>query len=178
MQLQIEALTYKLHTGDLGIPPNLEDMSPSSEPIYNSEGKRLDTHDFCIRKKLKEELNNLTTKMASLNPDFKPLAHYKLPATCVCNTVMIPQNEYPEISFVWFLSGPRRNNLKNTEKECSAKILTGGKGSVKEGKIRIKDSQMLPGGYESLHTLMIANTMENVKISVEKKHTEARYRYP
>ena len=91
---------------------------------------------------------------------------------------MIPQYEYPEISFVWLLSGPRRNTLKNTEKECNAKILIAGKGSVKEGKVRIKDSHMLPGEDESLHTLVTANTMENVKIAVEKKHPEATYRYP
>ena len=39
VQLQIEALTCKLHTGDLGMPPNLGDTSPSPEPIYNNEGK-------------------------------------------------------------------------------------------------------------------------------------------
>ena len=68
--------------------------------------------------------------------------------------------------------------MKNTKKENNVKILIGGKGSVKEGKVRIKDSQMLPGEDESLHTLVAANTMENVKIAVEKKHPEARYRYP
>lgn len=141
-------------------------------------GKRLNTRDFHTHKKLEEEQNNIVTKMASLNPDFKPLAGYKPPATYVCNKVMTPQYEYPEISFVWLLSGPRRNTLKNTKKEYNAKILIGGKGSVKEGKVRIKDSQMLPGEDESLHTLVAANTMENVKIAVEKKHREARYRYP
>eukprot|EP00066_Takifugu_rubripes_P015620 XP_011604886.1 PREDICTED: splicing factor 1 [Takifugu rubripes] len=41
VQLQIEDLTRKLRTGDLGIPVNPEDRSPSPEPIYNSEGKRI-----------------------------------------------------------------------------------------------------------------------------------------
>ena len=49
--------------------------------------------------------------------------------------------------------------MKNTEKERNAKILIAGKGSVKEGKVRIKDSQMLPGEDESLHTLVTARRM-------------------
>lgn len=53
MQLQIEDLTRKLRTGDLGIPPNPEDRSPSPEPIYNSEGKRLNTREFRTRKSSK-----------------------------------------------------------------------------------------------------------------------------
>ena len=63
--------------------------------------------------------------------------------------------------------------IKNTLAGTGSEELT-----VKEGKVRIKDSQMLPGGDESLLTLVTANTMENVKIAVEKKHPEARYRYP
>ena len=64
--------------------------------------------------------------------------------------------------------------MKNTKKEYNVKILIGGKGSVKEGKVRIKDSQMLPGEDESLHTLVAANTMENVKKAVEQVRESGR----
>eukprot|EP00070_Physeter_catodon_P025372 XP_023988939.1 splicing factor 1 isoform X8 [Physeter catodon] len=168
VQLQIEDLTRKLRTGDLGIPPNPEDRSPSPEPIYNSEGKRLNTREFRTRKKLEEERHNLITEMVALNPDFKPPADYKPPATRVSDKVMIPQDEYPEINFVGLLIGPRGNTLKNIEKECNAKIMIRGKGSVKEGKVGRKDGQMLPGEDEPLHALVTANTMENVKKAVEQ----------
>ncbi|XP_030075534.1 splicing factor 1 isoform X1 [Microcaecilia unicolor] len=168
VQLQIEDLTRKLRTGDLGIPPNPEDRSPSPEPIYNSEGKRLNTREFRTRKKLEEERHNLITEMVGLNPDFKPPADYKPPATRVSDKVMIPQDEYPEINFVGLLIGPRGNTLKNIEKECNAKIMIRGKGSVKEGKVGRKDGQMLPGEDEPLHALVTANTMENVKKAVEQ----------
>ncbi|XP_072350640.1 splicing factor 1-like isoform X1 [Scyliorhinus torazame] len=168
VQLQIEDLTRKLRTGDLGIPPNPEDRSPSPEPIYNSEGKRLNTREFRTRKKLEEERHNLIQEMIALNPDFKPPADYKPPATRVSDKVMIPQDEYPEINFVGLLIGPRGNTLKNIEKECNAKIMIRGKGSVKEGKVGRKDGQMLPGEDEPLHALVTANTMENVKKAVEQ----------
>lgn len=66
------------------------------------------------------------------------------------------------------------NTLKNIEKECCAKIMIRGKGSVKEGKVGRKDGQMLPGEDEPLHALVTANTMENVKKAVEqvKKQTK------
>ncbi|CAJ0944163.1 unnamed protein product [Ranitomeya imitator] len=152
VQLQIEDLTRKLRTGDLGIPPNPEDRSPSPEPIYNSEGKRLNTREFRTRKKLEEERHNLITEMVGLNPDFKPPADYKPPATRVSDKVMIPQDEYPEINFVGLLIGPRGNTLKNIEKECNAKIMIRGKGSVKEGKVGRKDGQMLPGEEDDRYT--------------------------
>ncbi|XP_059574412.1 splicing factor 1 isoform X4 [Alligator mississippiensis] len=142
--------------------------SPSPEPIYNSEGKRLNTREFRTRKKLEEERHNLITEMVALNPDFKPPADYKPPATRVSDKVMIPQDEYPEINFVGLLIGPRGNTLKNIEKECNAKIMIRGKGSVKEGKVGRKDGQMLPGEDEPLHALVTANTMENVKKAVEQ----------
>lgn len=67
--------------------------------------------------------------------------------------------------FLVFNSG---NTLKNIEKECCAKIMIRGKGSVKEGKVGRKDGQMLPGEDEPLHALVTANTMENVKKAVEQ----------
>ncbi|XP_036403648.1 splicing factor 1 isoform X2 [Megalops cyprinoides] len=106
--------------------------------------------------------------MVGLNPEFKPPADYKPPATRVNDKVMIPQDEYPEINFVGLLIGPRGNTLKNIEKECCAKIMIRGKGSVKEGKVGRKDGQMLPGEDEPLHALVTANTMENVKKAVDQ----------
>lgn len=51
--------------------------SPSPEPIYSSDGKRLNTRDFRTRKKLEEERHSLILKMQSINPDFKPPMDYK-----------------------------------------------------------------------------------------------------
>ena len=93
---------------------------------------------------------------------------FRPPATRVSDKVMIPQDEYPEINFLGLLIGPRGNTLKNIEKECNAKIMIRGKGSVKEGKVGRKDGQMLPGEDEPLHALVTANTMENVKKAVEQ----------
>ncbi|KAL0619424.1 Splicing factor 1 [Plecturocebus cupreus] len=119
--------------------------TPLDFPIARGSGL---TPEFRTRKKLEEKRHNLLTQVVALNPDFKPPADYKPPATRVSDKLMIPQLEYPEINFVGLLIGPRGNSLKNLEKECNAKIIIRGKGSVKEGKGGLKVGQILPGEDE------------------------------
>ena len=54
LQLKIEDASRRLRTGDFGIPPNPEDRSPSPEPIYSSDGKRMNTREYRKRKELEE----------------------------------------------------------------------------------------------------------------------------
>ncbi|KAJ8318389.1 hypothetical protein KUTeg_003480 [Tegillarca granosa] len=168
LHLQIEEISRRLRTGDLGISPNPEDRSPSPEPIYNNEGKRLNTREYRTRKKLEEDRHRLVQEAMDLNAEYKPPADYKPPVVRVSDKVMIPQDEHPEINFVGLLIGPRGNTLKNLEKDTGAKIIIRGKGSVKEGKIGRKDGQPLPGEDEPLHAYVTANNPENVKKAVEK----------
>ncbi|XP_041362536.1 splicing factor 1-like isoform X2 [Gigantopelta aegis] len=142
--------------------------SPSPEPIYNNEGKRLNTREYRTRKKLEEERHRLVQEAMSLNAEYKPPPDYKPPVIRVNDKVMIPQEEHPDINFVGLLIGPRGNTLKNLEKETGAKIIIRGKGSVKEGKIGRKDGQPLPGEDEPLHAYVTANNPENVNKAVEK----------
>ncbi|XP_041467707.1 splicing factor 1-like isoform X1 [Lytechinus variegatus] len=166
LHLQIEELSRKLRTGELGVPPNVEDRSPSPEPIYNHEGKRLNTRDYRMRKKLEEDRHKMIQEALSLNPEYKPPADYKPPVQRVSDRVMIPQDQHPEINFVGLLIGPRGNTLKKLEKDTTTKIMIRGKGSVKEGKVGRKDGQPLPGEDEPLHALVTANNAESVKKAV------------
>ncbi|KAH9499596.1 Splicing factor 1 [Bulinus truncatus] len=168
VHLQIEEITRKLRTGDLGIPANPEQRSPSPEPIYNNEGKRLNTREYRTRKKLEEERHKLIQEAIKLNTEYKPPSDYKPPVIRVSDKVMIPQEEHPDINFVGLLIGPRGNTLKTLEKDTGAKIIIRGKGSVKDGKIGRKDGQPLPGEDEPLHAYVTANNPENVKKAVEK----------
>lgn len=53
------------------------DRSPSPEPIYGTDGKRLNTREYRMRRKLEEERHAMIQKMVSLNPEFKPPVDYK-----------------------------------------------------------------------------------------------------
>ncbi|XP_063243335.1 splicing factor 1-like [Bacillus rossius redtenbacheri] len=168
VQLQIEEISRKLRTGELGISPNPEERSPSPEPIYSSDGKRLNTREYRTRRKLEEERHHLIQEMTQLNPEFKPPADYKPPIVRVSDKVMIPQDDHPDINFVGLLIGPRGNTLKSMERETGAKIIIRGKGSVKEGKVGRKDGQPLPGEDEPLHAYVTANNPEAVKKAVDR----------
>ena len=51
--------------------------SPSPEPIYNNEGKRLNTREYRTRKKLEDERHQLVQEAWRHNPNYKPPADYK-----------------------------------------------------------------------------------------------------
>ena len=107
LQLKIEDASRRLRTGDFGIPANPEDRSPSPEPIYSSDGKRMNTREYRKRKELEEQRHNDILRIMEINEDFKPPADYKPPQIKVNDKVMIPQDEHPEINFVGLLIGPR-----------------------------------------------------------------------
>ena len=166
LQLKIEDGSRRLRTGDFGIPANPEDRSPSPEPIYSSDGKRMNTREYRKRKELEEQRHNDIVRILEINEDFKPPADYKPPQIKVNDKVMIPQDEHPEINFVGLLIGPRGNTLKSMEKDTGAKIIIRGKGSVKEGKVGRKDGQPLPGEDEPLHAYVTATNVEAVRKAV------------
>ena len=66
-----------LRTGDFGIPLSIDDRSPSPEPIYDNQGKRLNTREVRTRAKLDGERHKLVLEMLKLNPDYKAPADYK-----------------------------------------------------------------------------------------------------
>ncbi|OON22192.1 KH domain protein [Opisthorchis viverrini] len=164
----IEDISRRLKSGDLGIPKNPEDRSPSPEPIYSSEGKRLNTREYRTRKKMEDERHTLVQQLTELNPDYKPPTDYKPPQNRVTDKVFIPQENHPDINFVGLLIGPRGNTLKALEKETGAKIIIRGKGSVKEGKVGRRDGLPLPGEDEPLHAFVSAPVAEAVQKAVRR----------
>lgn len=51
--------------------------SPSPEPVYSTDGKRLNTREYRTRRKLEEERHRLVQRMQQINPEFKPPPDYK-----------------------------------------------------------------------------------------------------
>jgi len=57
---------------------NPEDRSPSPEPVYSSDGKRLNTRDVRTRRKLEDMRHKAITEMKEINPHYMPPADYKV----------------------------------------------------------------------------------------------------
>ncbi len=58
-------------------PPSPHARSPSPEPIYSHDGKRLNTREVRVRKRLEDERHDLVQKAIQLNAEYKPPADYK-----------------------------------------------------------------------------------------------------
>ncbi|XP_019855951.1 PREDICTED: splicing factor 1-like isoform X1 [Amphimedon queenslandica] len=167
IHLQVEDYTRRLRTDDLGIPINPADRSPSPEPVYSHDGKRLNVREVRVRKKLEDSRHSLIQEALKLNPTYKPPVDYRPPAQKFEDKVFIPQEDHPLTNFVGLIIGPRGNTLKTLEKETNCKIMIRGKGAAKEGKFnRLGVPQ--PGEDEPLHALVSASTLEDLKIGVDK----------
>ena len=57
---------------------NENSSSPSPEPVYSSDGKRLNTRDVRTRRKLEDMRHSLITEMKVINPHYMPPADYKV----------------------------------------------------------------------------------------------------
>ena len=58
-------------------PPSLP-RSPSPEPIYSHDGKRLNTREVRTRKRLEDRRHDLIQEAITLNPEYRPPTDYKL----------------------------------------------------------------------------------------------------
>jgi splicing factor 1 len=163
INLRIEEISQKLRSGNV-VPPE-RNRSPSPEPIYGADGKRINTREYRYRKKLEDERHKLIEEGQKRFKDFKPPADYKKSNKHV-EKVWIPSLEFTEINFIGQLLGPRGNTLKKMETESGAKISIRGKGSIKEGKAR-QDGVLAPGEEEDLHCLVTADSEEKIAKAVK-----------
>ncbi|CAI5448442.1 unnamed protein product [Caenorhabditis angaria] len=166
LQLEIEDSTRKLRMGEF-VNPDAHERSPSPEPVYDANGKRLNTREVRKRQELEQTRHEKIQALLKINPAFKPPADYRPPNIRLHDKVFIPQEQFPEVNFVGLLIGPRGNTLKALEAETGAKIIIRGKGSVKEGKLTNRLGPM-PGENEPLHAYVTGTDMAVIKKACEK----------
>ncbi|KAI5839896.1 hypothetical protein DFP73DRAFT_203897 [Morchella snyderi] len=161
IHLRVEEITQKLKIGD--IVPDDGNRSLSPAPIYDSQGRRINTREYRYRKRLEDERHKLIQKANTVFSNYHAPSDYRRPAKTI-EKIYVPVNDYPEINFIGLLIGPRGNTLKRMESESGAKIAIRGKGSVKEGKgasDRATDSNL----DEDLHCLIIADTEGKIELA-------------
>jgi len=156
VRVRIEEITRKINFNDLDLDPN--ERSPSPEPIYDTQGKRLNTRDQRAKDKLAAERQKMVEMAMAMSPAFKPPADYIPFSTKKTKKIFIPIQKYPEYNFIGLIIGPRGNTQKKMEKETGCKIVIRGKGSVKEGNRGRKDGKPNPGEDDELHVLITADT--------------------
>lgn len=103
MQVEIDDIGKKLRSPDLGIPPDPRDRSPSPEPVYSHNGKRLNTREIRQKKKLELKRHELIEKCMNLNGKYRPPTDYRKPIIKCIDRIPIPQEEHPTIGFMGLL---------------------------------------------------------------------------
>ncbi|KAJ1651924.1 hypothetical protein IWQ61_007623 [Dispira simplex] len=163
LHIRIQEIGRKLRLGNY-VPPDSE-RSPSPEPVYNAEGKRINTREQRYRKRLEDERHRLVQQALSKDPNYEPPSDYRKPSR-LRTKYFIPAKDYPEINFIGQLIGPRGNTLKKMEEYSAAKISIRGKGSIKDG--RTSDTSHIAGAEEELHCLVTGETQEQLDKAVEQ----------
>ncbi|KAJ1960231.1 hypothetical protein IWQ62_004306 [Dispira parvispora] len=163
LHVRIQEIGRKLRLGNY-VPPDSE-RSPSPEPVYNAEGKRINTREQRYRKRLEDERHRLVQQASSKDPNYEPPSDYRKPSR-LRTKYFIPAKDHPEINFIGQLIGPRGNTLKKMEEYSGAKISIRGKGSIKDG--RTSDTSHIAGAEEELHCLVTGETQEQLDRAVER----------
>jgi len=156
VRIRIEEITKKLNLTELDVDYS-NDRSPSPEPVYDVNGKRVNTREQRAKDKLNNERHRLVEIAMLMNPQFKPPADYTPGSIKKTRKVFIPVEKFPEYNFIGLIIGPRGNTQKRMERETGCKIAIRGRGSVKEGKGR-RDGKPNPGEDDELHVLVTADT--------------------
>ena len=93
VHVRIEDANMRLRSGKLGIPEDPDRRSPSPEPIYNHEGKRLNTRDIRWRKRIETERHDAIKEMLSLNPHYRVPPDYRPPEAKIEDKIYLPMGE-------------------------------------------------------------------------------------
>lgn len=172
VRLQLDELNMRLSLpeGQLRNYDTEFERAPSPEPVYDARGKRTNTREQRLRKKLQQERKALIERALFLNPQYKPPADYRPEQKKLTVKIYVPQDKFPDYNFVGLILGPRGNTQKRMEQETGAKVAIRGKGSTKTGRGR-RDGRPNVGEDEPLHVLITADTQDSLdraKVMVEK----------
>jgi splicing factor 1 len=157
----LEEIAYKIQNNQYDLEQR--NRSPSPTPVYDSQGRRLNTRDQRAKDKLNLERQRLVQRAKVLHEHFKPPADYKPVNTKKFRKIYIPVKEYPNYNFFGLIVGPRGSTQKQMEKDTGCKIAIRGKGSLKPGKGG-QETQRQEDENDELHVLITGDD----EVSVNK----------
>lgn len=146
--------------------PLLYRMRDQLEPEYDRDGKRMNTREYQVKRKLFKQRQTLVEWLSAHDQHYVPPADYKPLGEKKLEKLYIPIQDYPDYNFIGLIIGPRGNTQKRLESETGAKICIRGKGSVKEGRNR--HSRHNDNEDEPLHVLITGESEEQVMAAVDK----------
>eukprot|EP01129_Flabellula_baltica_P015687 TRINITY_DN807_c0_g1_i1.p1 TRINITY_DN807_c0_g1~~TRINITY_DN807_c0_g1_i1.p1 ORF type:complete len:295 (-),score=78.93 TRINITY_DN807_c0_g1_i1:46-930(-) len=163
VRVRIDEIGYKLQNNQVDLEYFVE-RGPPPGPIYDTNGKRVNTKDFRAKVKLMNERHILIEKALEINPGMHPPNDYQGLANTKTKKIYIPTKEFPDYNFIGLIIGPRGITQKDMENETGAKIAIRGKGSAKDGKV----SNYGDGDDDDLHVLITGDTDASIRRASRK----------
>lgn len=169
---RIEEISQNLRAGNV-VPSSDWKRAASPEPEYDASGRRTNTTQQRHRKQLEDERHRLVGYAMKTIPNYSSPYDYRRP-TKFTEKVYVPVNDYPNVSLIGQILGPRGNSLKSMNAESGANIVIRGRGSVKEGRRSDCTGKQIHSNHdqrEPLHCLITADSQQKVNKAKELLQT-------
>jgi splicing factor 1 len=140
--------------------PDLREESP--EPIYDNNGKRINTRIMMYKEKYINEKNNIIFELMKYDKNYQPPHDYKPPKKL--KKIYIQNND--KYNFTKYLIGYKGETQKRLEKITNCKIHIRGKGSNWSNSTYTSNYVYLSQN-EPLHILLIANNDEDIEKAIK-----------
>lgn len=163
LRVRIDEIGYKLQNNQVDLEYFVE-RGPTPDPIYDTNGNRVNTRDFRAKVKLMNERHILIEKALEINPGMQPPTDFQGMANTKTKKIYIPNKEFPDYNFIGLIIGPRGITQKEMENETGAKIAIRGKGSAKDGKV----GNYGEGDNDELHVLITGDTDQAIRRASRK----------
>ncbi|KAL4493499.1 hypothetical protein ABPG72_007507 [Tetrahymena utriculariae] len=132
---------------------DIDCRSPSPDPIYNEQGKRINTRDYREQESLQKEKYNLIEEAMRINPAFIPPHDFKVQKKQ--KKIYLPEQNAELLKQK--VIGPKGQTHKRLEQESGCKISIKGKGSG-NGMKRVENDF-----NDKLHILLQGDTDEQLE---------------
>jgi splicing factor 1 len=114
LHMRIEEIHRKLRADDVMPSVERRGRSPSPEPVYGADGKRVNTKEWRYKQKLEREKQDLIKIGAATIPGFRMTGEVKLKNQKFSDKIYIPARENPLVNFIGLLIGKYIYILQNT----------------------------------------------------------------
>lgn len=116
---RLDELIKKKNLGQLDLT-DVECRSPSPEPIYDKEGKRLNTTEKRMKDEMMAEIQVLIDECQSMNPKFVPPHEFRnLKKT---RKIFLPESTDGKNNYAGLILGQKGENQKRIENKTGCKI--------------------------------------------------------
>lgn len=147
------------------LPPS--ERPPSPAPIYDSQGRKMNTYEVRVREELTTRRMKLIAEMLKANPFLPAPPDYIKPKPT--RRLDIPVAEYPDYNFIGLIIGPRGNTQKRLEQQTGCRISIRGRGAYGRGGkstanvLTSSKSALSNDDNEPLHVHLSADSEEAVE---------------